>query len=101
KSNRCGPRRNVLQTAGELGAITGQIVAEIDGSLTDAQADAMARRHGLARLESQNFPLGGPTIGLFRVTDRRSVETVSRDFATEAGVHSVQPNFRYLLQDQK
>ena len=67
----------------------------------DAQADELARRHGLARLQSQNFPLIGSTIGLFRITDRRSVEAVSREFATEAGVRSVQPNFRYVLQEQK
>ena len=43
----------------------------------------------------------GATIGLFRVTDRRAVETVRREFAAETSVRSVQPNFRYLLQDQK
>ena len=59
-----------------LRAIANEIVAEIDGSLSDAQADELARRHGLARLQSQNFPLIGATIGLFRITDRRSVETV-------------------------
>jgi subtilisin family serine protease len=100
KSN--GPRRVVSQTAAlNLRAIANEIVAEIDGSLSDAQADDLARRHGLARLQSQNFPLVGATIGLFRVTDRRSTETASRDFATDASVRSVQPNFRYLLQDQK
>ena len=36
-----------------------EIVAEIDGSLSPAQADELARRHGLARLQSQNFPLIG------------------------------------------
>ena len=56
---------------------------------------------GLARIASQNFPLIGATIGLFRITDRRSVETVSRELAADASVRSVQPNFRYLLQDQK
>ena len=81
-------------------SIAGQLVAEIDGTLTDAQADALARRHGLVRISSQNFPLVGATIGLFRITGRRSVEAASRDFASEAGVHAVQPNFRYLLQDQ-
>ena len=93
-----GPRSNAAQTA-SVGVRT--IVAEIDGSLTSAQTDELALRHGLARLQLQNFPLVGATIGLFRVTDRRSVETASREFATEASVRSVQPNFRYLLQDQK
>jgi subtilisin family serine protease len=100
-NKRNGPRRDLSQTAIDLRKVTDQLVAEIDDSLTSAQTDEMARRHGLARLESQNFPLVGATIGLFRVTDRRPVETVSREFATEASVRSVQPNFRYLLQDQK
>ena len=101
KGKNGGPRRNVSQVAG-LNSLTvaNEIVAEIDGTLTDAQADALARRHGLARLRSQNFPLIGATIGLFRITDRRSIETVSREFAADAGVRSVQPSFRYLLQEQ-
>jgi subtilisin family serine protease len=95
-------RRNGSQTAAlSSRTIASEIVAEIDGSLTDAQADELARRHGLARLRSQSFPLIGATIGLFRITDRRSIETVSREFAADASVRSVQPSFRYLLQDQK
>jgi subtilisin family serine protease len=94
------PRRNGSQAAA-LNSRTNEIVVEIDGAQTDAQADELARRHGLTRLQSQNFPLVGATIGLFRITDRRPVETVSREFATEPSVRSVQPNFRYLLQDQK
>jgi hypothetical protein len=101
KANNNGPRRNDLQAAVNLRSVPNEVLAEIDGSLSDAQADALARRHGLARIGSQNFPLVGGTIGLFRVTDRRSVETASREFATDAGVRSVQPNFRYVLQDQK
>jgi len=100
KNKNSGPRHNVAQTALNLRTIANEIVAEIDGSLSDAQADALARRHGLMRLASQNFPLIGGTIDLFRVTDRRTVEAASRELATEAGVGSVQPNFRYVLQDQ-
>jgi hypothetical protein len=97
-----GPRRNApAQTAQDPRTIPGQIVAEINGALTNAQADALARRHGLARLESQNFPLVGATIGLFRITSRRPADTVSREFASDASVRSVQPNFRYVLQDQQ
>jgi subtilisin family serine protease len=78
-----------------------QLVAEIDGTLTDAQTDELARRHGLVRVESQNFPLIGATIGLFRVTNNRPVDVVSREFAAEAGVRGVQFNMRYLLMQQK
>ncbi|MDP1882506.1 MAG: S8 family serine peptidase, partial [Bradyrhizobium sp.] len=80
-------------------AVPNEFVAEIDGSLSDAQADALARRHGLVRLQSQSFPLLGATIGLFRINDRRPVEQVRREFA--ADVRSVQLNFRYFLQEQR
>jgi hypothetical protein len=101
KNKNSGPRRNIAQTALNLRTVAGQIVAEIDGSLSDVQADELARRHRLAHLRSQNFPLIGGTIGLFRITDRRTIEVASREFATEASVRSVQPNFRYVLQEQK
>jgi Subtilase family len=101
KNRSNGARGNALQAELNLRSIANELVAEIDGSLSDAQADQLARRHGLARLQSQNFPLIGSTIGLFRVTDRRPVETVSRELSTEASVRSVQPNFRYVLQEQK
>jgi subtilisin family serine protease len=81
-------------------AIANEIVAEIDGALSEAQADALARRHGLRRVESQSFPLIGATIGLFRITGGKTIETASRDFAQDGSVRSVQLNFRYILQDQ-
>jgi subtilisin family serine protease len=99
-SNR-GPRRDVSQTALNPRTVANEIVAEIDGALSDAQADELARRHGLVRLQSQNFALIGGTIGLFRIADRRTMETVSRELAVDASIRSVQPNFRYVLQDQK
>jgi len=101
KNKNSGPRRIVAQTALNPPTIAGEIVAEIDASLSVTQADELARRHGLVRLQSQDFPLIGATIGLFRITDRRSVQTVSRELATEASIRSVQLNFRYFLQEQK
>ena len=101
KKGNGGPRNNAPQTAINLRSVPNELMAEIDGALTDAQADELARRHGLTRLQSQNFPLLGATIGLFRITDRRSVETVRRELAGDGSVRSVQLNFRYVLQDQK
>ena len=72
--------------------VPNEIVAEIDSALTDEQADALARRHGMRRIVSQNFPLIGATIGLFRISDGRSFETVRREFAAEGSVRSAQPN---------
>ena len=101
KNKSSGPRRIVAQTALNLPTNTGEIVAEIDASLSVTQADELARRHRLVHLQSQNFPLIGATIGLFRITDRRSVQTVSRELATEASIRSVQLNFRHFLQEEK
>ena len=47
-----GPPRSA-QGALNLRYIPNQIVAEIDGALSPDQADELARRHGLARLQSQ------------------------------------------------
>ncbi|UWU95230.1 S8 family serine peptidase [Bradyrhizobium sp. CB1015] len=82
-------------------SFAGEFVAEIDGALSMAEADELARRHGLTRLASENFPLIGATFGLFRITDGRPYETVRREFAADGSVRSLQPNFRYVLQDQK
>jgi len=78
-----------------------ELLAELDGTLTDAQADELARRHRLRRISSQNFPLINATIGLFRITDRRSADRASRELATEASVRSVQLNNRFILQEEK
>jgi subtilisin family serine protease len=97
KKAKKGASRNTPLAAVNPAAVPNELVAEIDGSLSDAQADALARRHGLVRLQSQNFPLVGATIGLFRITGRRPAERVRRAFAAEPGVRSVQLNFRYWL----
>jgi len=100
RNKNSGPLSKLPQTVLNSRTIAGEIVAEIDGSLSGAQADELARRHRLERIGSQNFPLIGATIGLFRIVDRRTVETVGRELAAD-GVRSVQANFRYVLQDQQ
>ena len=96
-----GGNNNGVQTTTIANTIPNELVAEFDGALTDAHADELARRHRLRRINSQSFPLINATIGLFRITDRRPVETVRRELAADAAVRSVQPNFRYLLQEEK
>jgi subtilisin family serine protease len=88
--------RNATQAATNTRTFANEFVAEIDGD-----ADELARRHGLTRVSSENFPLLGSTIGLFRITDGRPYETVRREFAADGSVRNLQPNYRYVLQDQK
>ena len=101
KKGNGGSRNNNTQAAVNLRAVQNELVAEIDGALSTAEADELARRHGLERISSQSFPLLGGTIGLFRIVDRRPVDTVRRELAADGSVRSVQLNFRYFLQQQK
>jgi hypothetical protein len=96
-----GAGKSNSQAAVNLRTVPNELVAEIDGTLSTAEADELARRHGLERIASENFPLLGGTIGLFRIIDRRPVETSRRELAADGSVRSVQLNFRYFLQDQK
>src|SRR5689334_9961009 len=99
KKGAGGGRNTAVQAAINASTIARELVAEIDGTLSDAQADALAQRHRLVRVSSQSFPLIDATIGLFRITDQRPVDRVSRELAADANVRSVQPNFRYVLQE--
>jgi len=101
KKGKGGGGKNNSQAAVDLRTVPNELVAEIDGTLSTAEADELARRHGLERIASENFPLLGGTIGLFRIIDRRPVETSRRELAADGSVRSVQLNFRYFLQDQK
>ena len=101
RKGKGGSDKGNSQAALNLRAVPNELVAEIDGALSTAEADELARRHGLERLSSQGFPLLGATIGLFRIVNRRPVDTVRREFAADGSVRSVQLNFRYFLQDAK
>lgn len=99
-SQNGAPRRAAARAAVDRRYVADQIVAELDASLSDAQVAALARRYRLALVSSQDFPLIGSKLNLFRITDGRSVDTVRRQLASDSGVRSAQPNFRYVLQDQ-
>ena len=78
-----------------------ELVAEIDGSMSEEQVRAMAQRHGMVLVESQNLPLIGATIGLFRVTNGRPLDAARRAFAADGSVRDVYLNMRYLLQQAR
>jgi subtilisin family serine protease len=85
----------------QAGLSTRYVANEILAEVEEAQADDLARRHRLVRIETLNLSLPRTTLGLFRITDGRSVEAVRTALAADASVHSVQPNFFFVLQQQK
>jgi subtilisin family serine protease len=85
-------------SAGASQSIAREVVIEVAGTPTDAEADAIARRHRLTRLQSQSFPLIGSTLFRWRIPDGRPVDAVIRALVADGSVRSAQPNYRFTLQ---
>ncbi|WP_315833986.1 S8 family serine peptidase [Bradyrhizobium prioriisuperbiae] len=77
-----------------------EVLIEVDGNPSNAEADAIARRHRLTRVQSQNFPLVGSTMYRWRISDSRSVSAVIRELVADNVIKSAQPNYRFTLQQQ-
>jgi subtilisin family serine protease len=78
--------------------VRNEVLIEVDGILSDAQADALSRRHRLARLESQAFELTGTTLFRWRIPDGRSADAVRRQLAGDGSVRATYLNMRFALQ---
>lgn len=98
KTTNASPRGTVAAVRNNY--VPKEIILEIAGNPTDAQIEALARRHRLTRVESQDFPLIGSRMFRWRITDNRSVETVIRQVLAGGGVQSANPNYRFALQQQ-
>jgi subtilisin family serine protease len=94
--SKAAPRSNVAVAANDF--VPNEIIIEVDGAVTEAQSIALAQRHRLTRVESQNFPLIGSTMFRWRIPDRRSIDTVTRQLMASGNVKSVQRNYRFTLQ---
>ncbi len=87
--------------AGERRFNTNEVVIEVAGRPTPAQVDALARRHRLNREESQVFNLTGTTMFRWTIPDGRNVPNVIRGLEQDPAILSVQPNYRYTLQQSQ
>ncbi|ABD08242.1 Peptidase S8 and S53, subtilisin, kexin, sedolisin [Rhodopseudomonas palustris HaA2] len=78
--------------------VPGEVLIEFDGGLSEQQLRALARRHRLTRVSVDTVALVGTRIGLFRINDRRSPQTVARALAADGRIRAAQANFVYTLQ---
>ena len=99
-SSNPGPRRarKTTPSATDRTYVAKEVLIEVDGNPTDAQADALARRHRLTRVQSQNFPLTNSTFFRWRISDGRSVDDVVRELVAGGNVKSAQRNNIFRLQ---
>src|SRR5262249_12008824 len=86
--------------AGERNYVPDEVVIELPADTTDAAAEALARRFGLARLESFNLQLTGTKLYRWRISDRRTVSTVVRALGRDRSVISVSPNYIMRLDGE-
>lgn len=75
-----------------------EVLIEIDGTPTDAQVNALAQRHRLTRVQSQNFALTNSTFFRWQIPDGRSVDTVVRELVASGNVKAAQRNNVFKLQ---
>jgi len=87
--------------AGERRFNSNEVIIEVVGTPTQQQVEALARRHGLNREESQSFEISGTTMFRWTIPDGRNVNTVIRRLETDSSILSVQPNYRYTLQQSR
>lgn len=92
------PRASRVPPAGERRFVAFEVLVALPSNLTQQALDTLARRHRLARLESQAISLTGTTVHRWQVTDQRSVADVVRALEADTGVRAAQPNYRFTLQ---
>jgi Subtilase family len=77
---------------------TNHVVLDIGADVSIPTLDALARRHGMTRIESYTFPLTGRTMHLWELNPGGSVPSMVRSLQGERLVLRAQPNFKYFHQ---
>ncbi len=91
--------RRFQRTAGGRTALRAERSAAQHLDRTSGTAlDAIARRHRLTRLETQDFTLTRRRIARLRINDGRPVATVIRSLQAEARILGAQPNYLFAVQ---
>lgn len=93
-------RSSGLPPTGERRLVSNEVIIEVSGRPSPQQADALARRHGLNRVESQSFELTGTTMFRWTIPEGRSMRDVIRSLESDRSIRSAQPNYRYQLQEK-
>ena len=91
-------RRSGIPPVGERRYVPNEVVVALPSALSPQALDALARRHGLVRLQTESIGLIGTTFHRWRIADARSVSDVIRALEADGGVRTAQPNYRFTLQ---
>jgi hypothetical protein len=95
------PRTSGAPPSGELRFVPREVLIRLPSSISPQTAEALARRHGLRRIEAHNIALSGTTVHRWQITDSRSVAEVIQTLEREVGVLAAQPNYQFSLAEQQ
>ncbi len=77
-------------------AVDNELVIEVSGAPSDQAANALAQRHGLARVQSQRIALTNTTWFRWRIADGGSMASKIRRLQADPSVLSVQRNYFFI-----
>jgi hypothetical protein len=90
-------RQSGVPPRNERRFVPNEVMVRLPSTLSEEALDALARRHGLTRLESQRVELTGTTFHRWRIDGGRPVADIIRALEADAGVSAAQPNYRFSL----
>lgn len=93
------PGTNNNGLAAALTNVSREVLIFVDGTKTEAQVQALADRHRLARIESQSIPLLAGTVFRWRIPDNRTLDRVVSELSIDSDVRLAQGNVFYHAQD--
>jgi len=94
------PRHGERNLGAEITPLPRQVLVLIASSQPSTLEDELARAHRLQRLEGQILTLIDGRMQVYRIPDRRSVETVVSALSRDPRVRLAQNNRRYLRQGE-
>src|SRR5947209_4576865 len=78
--------------------VANEVLLNVSAATSAPTLDAIARRHRLTRLESQDFTLTRRRLARVRINDGRPVANVIRSLQADTRILGAQPNYLYALQ---
>ena len=85
---------------GEQRFVPREVLIRLPTGLSAQTLEALARRHGLTRIEAHGIRSSGTTIHRWRINGTQSVSDVIRALESDVGVLGAQPNYRFTLAEQ-
>ena len=97
-----GQGRNIsIPPPGETRFVPNEVLLQVNAGASTQLLDRIASSLQMTRLETQSFALTGRTLQRWSIDGNRSVAATLRALSRYAGIAAAQPNYLYLLQQDR